>query len=500
MEYKKEIYQYLCEIESSDPPDNKMLLLVSSILDSFPHAVLGLKNRRIIFVNKAVEKVFGWSPEELIGSSTRRLYVSEGENEVIEKYCYPIIEEQGTYFGEFPCRKKDGTDITCMLSIARIGSTLKDKMIIATYVDITSEKKAIEDAVNAKRHFISMLDNVPDMAWLKDRDGRFIAVNKPFGESCALKPEDILGKTDIDILPEDLARAYMDDDFDVMTSRKVKRIEGVLTDAAGKRKWIETIKTPILDEQGGVAGITGIARDITERKEAEEFLRRSKDDLEQIVSERTKVLEETVRKLKEEIYRRKQAEKALRNRERQYKALSIMDGLTELYNARHFFSLLDNEIRRAERYKHPLSMLLLDVDNFKKYNDSFGHLEGDKVLVRLADVIRRNLRSTDSAGRYGGEEFVVILPETAGHSGAQIAERIRTDFGKEVFLPEGGKEIHVTVSVGISQFSSGEDAASFIKEADANMYRAKKEGKDRICFQSSTSIERLSPHPKHSSI
>lgn len=491
MEYMREIYQYLYEIESSESPGikTKMLLLMSSIMDSIPHAVLGLKNRKIVFVNKAVNEVFGWSPEELIGSSTRCLYVSDDEYDVIDAYCYPILEEEGTYIGEFPCRKKDGTDITCLISMSRIGSVLKEKMIIATYVDITEEKKAMGDAVDAKRHFISILDNIPDIAWLKDRDGRFIAVNRPFGVACGLRPEDIVGKTDIDIWPEETAKKYMADDFDVMSSGTTRRFEEILINAAGRRRWIETVKTPIYDDQGRVEGISGIARDVTRRREAEDFLRKAKDNLEQMVSERTKVLEETVRKLTEEIFLRKQAEEALRISESQYRALSILDGLTGLFNARHFFSLLESEIRRAERYGRPLSLLLMDVDNFKKYNDSFGHLEGDKVLARLADVIRRNLRSSDAACRYGGEEFVVILPETTGEQGAQFADRIREDFAGEAFRPEAGGEIRVTVSIGVSRFSSGMDTSAFVNEADANMYRAKNHGKNRVCFHQETAAD-----------
>jgi diguanylate cyclase (GGDEF)-like protein/PAS domain S-box-containing protein len=373
--------------------------------------------------------------------------------------------------------------------MSRIGNVLKEKMIIATYVDVTKEKKAVEDAVGAKRHFISILDNIPDIAWLKDKEGRFIAVNKPFGVACGFKPEDIVGKTDLDVWPEEPAKKYMADDFEVMSSRATRRFEYALFNAAGRRRWIETVKTPTYDNQGRIEGVTGISRDITKRKEAEDFLRKAKNDLEQIVSERTKVLEETVRKLTGEIFLRKQAEDALRVSESQYRALSILDGLTGLYNARHFFSLLESEIRRAERYGRPLSLLLMDVDNFKKYNDSFGHLEGDKVLARLAEVIRRNLRSSDAACRYGGEEFVVILPETTGERGAQFADRIRDDFAREAFRPVEGGEIRVSVSIGVARFSSGKDAAAFVKEADANMYWAKRHGKNRVCFCQGTAAD-----------
>jgi two-component system cell cycle response regulator len=134
---------------------------------------------------------------------------------------------------------------------------------------------------------------------------------------------------------------------------------------------------------------------------------------------------------------------------------------------------------RNQRYGHPLSLILLDVDDFKKYNDAFGHKEGDNVLVTLAEVIRSCLRGTDTAYRYGGEEFVVILPETTIDQGKRIAERIRKTFKNNAFEPRKGKTVRKTVSLGVAQYSDKEDATSFIKRADKNMYTAKSLGKDQ---------------------
>ncbi len=178
---------------------------------------------------------------------------------------------------------------------------------------------------------------------------------------------------------------------------------------------------------------------------------------------------------------RNRAEKALRDSEKRFQELSITDGLTGLYNSRHFYSQLQNEVDRYERYKRPLTMLLLDIDNFKNYNDSYGHLEGDIVLMRLAEVINRCLRKTDSAYRYGGEEFVIILPETSGDQGQIIAERIREEFKAEVFT-SGGAETHVTVSIGVTQYLEDDSLTSFINRTDKCMYTAKWQGRDRVIF------------------
>lgn len=127
-----------------------------------------------------------------------------------------------------------------------------------------------------------ILDNIPDMAWLKDRDGKFIIVNQPFARACGSEPEEIEGKTDLQVWPEHLARKYMDDDRDIMSKGHRKQIEEPLADKEGRIQWIETIKTPIVDERGKVLGTAGIARDITKKRKIQQTLRASYRQIEQI--------------------------------------------------------------------------------------------------------------------------------------------------------------------------------------------------------------------------
>jgi diguanylate cyclase (GGDEF)-like protein len=176
---------------------------------------------------------------------------------------------------------------------------------------------------------------------------------------------------------------------------------------------------------------------------------------------------------------RRQAEEALRRNEKRYRKLSITDELTLLYNSRHFYNQLKSEIVRANRYSRPLSLLLLDIDNFKNYNDKYGHMEGDKVLAKMGKVIGKFLRKTDSAYRYGGDEFTVILPETGGKEAINVAERIRKGFESLTFFPTPEDKVYRTLSIGITHYIPGEELSVFIKRTDKAMYMAKKQGKNR---------------------
>ncbi|MCD6271462.1 MAG: diguanylate cyclase [Deltaproteobacteria bacterium] len=160
--------------------------------------------------------------------------------------------------------------------------------------------------------------------------------------------------------------------------------------------------------------------------------------------------------------------------------LAITDGLTKLHNSRHFYYAIELEIDRSKRYNHPLGLLLLDIDNFKQYNDSYGHLEGDKVLATMGRTIKSLLRTMDSAYRYGGEEFTIILPETNIAKAETVGQRIRAAIKSAQFFPESGKPVSVTISVGVTQYSPQETVSSFVQRADKAMYISKQHGKNLV--------------------
>ncbi len=163
-----------------------------------------------------------------------------------------------------------------------------------------------------------------------------------------------------------------------------------------------------------------------------------------------------------------------RRLQQELQEMSIKDSLTSLYNQGHFYDRLKTEIERAKRQNHPLSLLLLDVDQFKSYNDSHGHLEGDKVLKTVGQVIRNCTRDhVDIGFRYGGDEFTVILPEAGEEQATVIAERIRKDF-------ETYRFDHLTVSIGVMAYREIYSLRSFIQFTDAKMYDAKRSGGNRV--------------------
>lgn len=169
--------------------------------------------------------------------------------------------------------------------------------------------------------------------------------------------------------------------------------------------------------------------------------------------------------------------------------LAITDGLTRLFNLRHFYKQLEIEIDRCNRYGHSLALLLLDIDHFKKCNDTYGHLEGDKVLIRLGQIIKVCLRTMDSAYRYGGEEFTIILPETTGKEANNVAERISASVESERFSTEAGEDFSITISIGVTEYFKEEQLSTFIHRADQAMYKSKAKGRNRISFLAAENAE-----------
>ena len=175
--------------------------------------------------------------------------------------------------------------------------------------------------------------------------------------------------------------------------------------------------------------------------------------------------------------------------ERMYE-LAMHDELTGLWNRRAFYTHAQSELERSERMVHALSILLLDIDHFKLVNDRFGHLVGDRALIMVADTIAKNLRSYDRAGRWGGEEFIILLPETSLNEAAEIAERLRIQV-MNARLPvhvedqdNFDDELRIEISLGVATLNLGSSVSldQLFNAADEMLYLAKKQGRNRVCY------------------
>lgn len=160
--------------------------------------------------------------------------------------------------------------------------------------------------------------------------------------------------------------------------------------------------------------------------------------------------------------------------------MTIVDGLTQIHNKRYLMDTLEREIPRARRHARPLALVMFDIDRFKGINDNYGHLAGDFVLKELAQLVKSRLRPDDVIGRYGGEEFCAILPETPLDGAMSIAEDLRAKVAERRFMFEG-EAIPVTVSLGCSQLAGDQTILELIKTADDKLYEAKRSGRNRVC-------------------
>jgi diguanylate cyclase (GGDEF)-like protein len=183
---------------------------------------------------------------------------------------------------------------------------------------------------------------------------------------------------------------------------------------------------------------------------------------------------------------------------KELKRLTIEDSLTGLYNSRHFFEQLDKEISRSERYLHPISLIFIDVDNFKEINDTYGHMIGDKILAFIASQIKACLRSNDSAYRFAGDEFTIILPETTASEAKFVADRILSKFTNESFMISEKEISGITSSIGIAEYQVNEGYQQFVHRADVTMYEAKQRGGNGVIISPAQNELSTTAMPLHS--
>ncbi len=336
--------------------------------------------------------------------------------------------------------------------------------------EIRTKVEALENEIRFQR---SIFEVIPEPFLILDRGGNFLKVNPKGMELLGFPPEELQGRILSDVVPlEDLSRIR--EGFEEMGQGKEVQFRTQIVSRLGERIPVKLFGVP----REGAFFI--MLRDFRERMEIEGDFERMKKDLADKVRERDLYAREL--QVIRDLYKEKMKEIEVMKEEALL--LSYTDDLTGIYNHRFFIQQLTLEVERQKRYASPLSLLMIDIDYFKHYNDTNGHLAGDHVLKAIAVLIQRGVRQTDIVARYGGEEFSAILINAGREKAFEIAERVRRNVADTRIPNEGAQpNKNLTVSIGIATFSASiSTLTDLIREADHALYRAKKAG--RNCIES----------------
>ena len=288
-----------------------------------------------------------------------------------------------------------------------------------------------------ERKLSAFVAALPNLSFVLDEQGRYleIMVNEP-GLLIA-KPDELLGRLTEEVMPPQEGAKIVDAIRQTIATGKIKVIEYKIPVLAGGEHWFEGRIALMENDKRGHGKVVLMASEISERVQ-----------------------------LYQEVQR-----------------LANMDVLTGCFNRRHFMGLAELEIQRSMRYNRPLSFLMMDIDHFKGFNDQYGHQIGDQLLCHLVTLCQNRIRNVDILGRYGGEEFVILMPETAGEGAMLASERLRAKIEKmKINTPEG--KLSITVSMGLTSLERGFDEMqtvdTLIRSADKALYAAKDAGRNCV--------------------
>ncbi|SFR66078.1 PAS domain S-box-containing protein/diguanylate cyclase (GGDEF) domain-containing protein [Marinobacter daqiaonensis] len=402
------------------------------------------QNGRILLWNKAAEKISGYPGQEVTGGDWiwQALYPDPDYRNWV------LAQVDGIHLGgkeveglETTILTRDGNERLIAWNSRPFRNTGGEEVgSIAIGMDVTERRAAERRLMERERQLTTIMDNLPGMAYRCLYDDRWTMkfVSSGCHELTGYQPEDLIDNhriawTDI-ILPEhrpDVLEAVEQ----AIASADSFSLEYEILRADGERLWVWE-RGRSIEENSGLA-LEGIVLDITERKE-----------LEQRLSE-----------------------------------LATLDALTGQLNRRETERLLEEEVIRANRYQRQLAVLWVDLDHFKDVNDTHGHAVGDQVLRAVSLRLADSIRAVDTLGRFGGEEFIVVLPEMSVMEAEEIAERLRHRVADEPILTTSGEPLALTISIGVAVFPDHATTAEGLCElADRAMYRAKEEGRNRTAI------------------
>lgn len=345
--------------------------------------------------------------------------------------------------------RKDGSSIWVEISARQ----LPDGNLQGIVRDVT-QRKRVEDKL---RQLSSAVEHSPSAIMITDVNGCIEYVNPKFTELTGYAFSEVLGKNPRILKSNNTPRQVYAELWQTILAGLDWRGEFLNRKKNGELFWENASISAIMNSSGVITHFVAVNEDITSRKEAEEKIKRLNAGLEQ---------------------------------------LAMTDYLTSLYNRRYFVQRGAEEFKRAWRTSQPLSLLMLDIDHFKKVNDTHGHAAGDMVLQQIGSALKSSLRETDILGRMGGEEFAILLPNTSLKEAGMLAERIRLAVGGAPFeIPS--KSLAVTISIGVAMITdemSGID--DMLRNADLAMYRAKHyDGNRVVCYEDISDTDPLSTLP-----
>ncbi|MFH1118046.1 MAG: diguanylate cyclase, partial [Pseudomonadota bacterium] len=318
----------------------------------------------------------------------------------------------------------------------------------AEKLKLVLERRLRDHIEKAKQEWEQTFDSIPDLILILDGNRRILRANKPMADMLGMNVQDLVGKHCYQYLhgtsgPPDRCplREVRDSEKTYFGEIRFENLEGDY----------EVALSPIIAKSGGLEGIVHVCRDVTVRKQAER--------------ERQRLLADLIRIREDLAYR------------------VSHDSLTGLLNRPAILGVLEKGLDRSSRENTPLGVILADVDHFKRINDEHGHLAGDAVLQAVGRRVKTSMRSYDSVGRYGGEEFIVVVPGCDMARLQDVAARLREKFdGKPIRTAEGEFDITLSIGVFLVQGSHATNVNSVIRNVDTALYRAKDLGRNRVEF------------------
>jgi diguanylate cyclase (GGDEF)-like protein/PAS domain S-box-containing protein len=425
---------------------------LDAIVDHLPAALFckdAERDYRITVWNNIAESMFGLTSEQVIGRTSQEIFPERTADRTLAIDREVIATGQVVEFEEVEIENSGNDPIIAHSIIVPVPDEMgKPRYVLGMCEDITQRRRAEMALRESEQRFQTFMDNSPVAAYIKDSEGRFLYANHPLLRHLNRTSVEVLGHYDKELWPTAAADIRAHDQSVVQGHGPITVEETTPSPDGGDTIWL-SFKFPLTAANGETL-LGGMSIDITERK----YYERQLEDYQLRLEEAIARLEEIAR----------------------------TDHLTGLHNKGAFDLRLLEEFERARRYNLSLSLLMLDVDHFKQYNDTFGHPAGDETLRGVAEILKTHARPSDFPSRYGGEEFVVILSNTSVEGAYIVAERLR----RAVENASWPKR-RITASLGVASVSEDiTSPAQLVEAADQALYKAKTRGRNQVARHNPT--------------